>query len=196
MSRKFTAREKILLLACTILFLGIFYYQVVWKSTSQTMEIYNVVNLEDELLAAQTKAMRMAQMESVIEENKEQVSGIIVDYNNLENEIIELNRILDEAKSYQLDFEDATTDGNIVRRNVNITFQTKNYKKAKKIITSLQNFRYKCLLRDINISAAEGGLQTTNQVKVTLKATFYEGVTDSVTTAGIEEYIDKGQGTK
>lgn len=191
MSRKLTAREKILLLVCAALFLGIIYYQVVWKSTSQTMEKYNVVNLEEDLLVAQTKALKMAQMEKVIEENQEQVSGIIMDYNNLQNEIIELNRILKESQSYQLDFEDATTDGSIVRRNININFQAKNYNKAKKIIKSLQNFRYKCLIRDINLSSVEGGLQTTDQVNVRLKATFYEGMTDTVSSAGLEEYMDK-----
>lgn len=195
MSRKFTAREKIFLLVCSFMFLSIFYYQVVWKSTSKTMESYNTITLEDELLAIQTKAQRMLQMEKTIEEHSGQVKGLVADYNNLENEIIELNKVLKEARSYQLDFEDPTTDGSIVRRNINITFQAKSYEAGKKIIQSLQDFRYKCLLRDINISALEDSLQTTKQVNVSLKATFYEGVTDDVSKAGLKTYIDENAGT-
>ena len=195
MSRKFTTREKILLLLCSVMFLGIFYYQVVWKSTSKTIESYNTITLEDELLAIQTKAQRMLQMEKIIEKHKGQVNGLVADYNNLENEIIELNKVLKEARSYQLDFEDPTTDGSIVRRNINITFQAKSYEAGKKIIQSLQDFRYKCLLRDINISALEDSLQTTKQVNVSLKATFYEGITDSVSKAGLKTYIDESEGT-
>lgn len=195
MSRKFTAREKIFLLVCSFMFLSIFYYQVVWKSTSKTMESYNTITLEDELLAIQTKAQKMLQMEKIIEEHNGQVKGLVADYNNLENEIIELNKVLKEARSYQLDFEDPTTDGSIVRRNINITFQAKSYQVGKKIIQSLQDFRYKCLLRDINISALEDSLQTTKQVNVSLKATFYEGITDSVSKAGLKTYIDESEGT-
>ena len=195
MSRKFTAREKIFLLVCSFMFLSIFYYQVVWKSTSKTMESYNTITLEDELLAIQTKAQKMLQMEKIIEEHNGQVKGLVADYNNLENEIIELNKVLKEARSYQLDFEDPTTDGSIVRRNINITFQAKSYQVGKKIIQSLQGFRYKCLLRDINISALEDSLQTTKQVNVSLKATFYEGITDSVSKAGLKTYIDESEGT-
>ena len=195
MSRKFTAREKIFLLVCSFMFLSIFYYQVVWKSTSKTMESYNTITLEDELLAIQTKAQKMLQMEKIIEEHNGQVKGLVADYNNLENEIIEPNIVLKEARSYQLDSEDPTTDGSIVRRNINITFQAKSYQVGKKIIQSLQDFRYKCLLRDINISALEDSLQTTKQVNVSLKATFYEGITDSVSKAGLKTYIDENAGT-
>lgn len=192
MSRAFTKREKIFLLVCIAMMLGIFYYQVLWKSTSQIMEEYNVETLEDQLLLAQTKAIKMVEMEKFIEEYQEQARGMVADYNNLQNEITELNEILSEAYTYQLDFEDATTDGSIVRRNVNITFQTGDYDTAKRIIQSLKDSRYKCLLRDINILSKENSLQTTNLVDVRLKVTFYEGVTEAVAIAGLPEYIDEG----
>lgn len=196
MSRAFAKQEKILLLVCIVMMLGIFYYQVVWKSTSQIMEEYNVETLEDQLLLAQTKAIKMVEMEKFIDEHKEQSRGRVADYNNLHNEITELNEILAEAYTYQLDFEDATTDGSIVRRNVNISFQTGDYGAAKRIIKSLTNSRYKCLLRDINILAKENGLQTTNLVDVNLKVTFYEGVTEAVAIAGLPEYIHKEKTTE
>ena len=193
MSREFTRKEKILLLVCTAMMLGIFYYQVVWKSTSQIMETYNVETLEEELLLAQAKATKMLEMENFLEEYKGQARGIVADYNNLQNEITELNGILADAYTYQLDFEDATTDGSIVRRNVHITFQTGDYDTAKNIIQALKDSRYKSLVRDINILAKEKSLQTTDLVDVSLKVTFYEGVTEAVAIAGLPEYTDGGK---
>lgn len=192
MSREFTKKEKMLLLVCIVMFIGIFYYQLVWKSTSQIIKDYNVEKLEEELLLAETKVMKMVQMEKFIEEHKGKTRSIVADYNNLQNEITELNKILTDAYTYQLDFEDATTDGKIVRRNINITFQTGDYSTAKKIIQSLKESRYKCLLRDISFVAKEGSLQTTDIVNVSLKVTFYEGVTDAVSIAGLQEYVDEG----
>lgn len=191
MSRKLKAGESTFLLVCILLLLGMIYYQAVWKSTEKAMETYNLETIEDELLIAQTKAMRMAQMERVIKEHNGETQGLIADYNNLENEITELNKILAEAQSYQLDFEDATTDGSIVRRNINIDFQVGDYSTAKNIIESLQNCLYKSLVRDVTLSAKEGGLQNTNQVNVSLQVTFYEGVTDEVSTAGLQKYKEK-----
>lgn len=191
MSRSFTRKEKMLLLVCTLMFIGIFYYQFVWKSTSQIIKDYNVEILEEELLLAQTKVMKMTQMENFIEEHKEQTRGIVADYNNLQNEITELNKILADATTYQLNFEDAITDGKIVRRNINITFQTKGYNTAKKIIQSLKDSRYKSLIRDINLVAREGSLQTTDIVNARVKVTFYEGVTADVSTAGLQEYTQE-----
>lgn len=192
MSREFTKKEKMLLLVCIVMFIGIFYYQLVWKSTSQIIKDYNVEKLEEELLLAETKVMKMVQMEKFIEEHKGKTRSIVADYNNLQNEITELNKILTDAYTYQLDFEDATTDGKIVRRNINITFQTGDYSTAKKIIQSLKESRYKCLLRDISLVAKEGSLQTTDIVNVSLKVTFYEGVTDAVSIAGLQKYVDEG----
>ena len=191
MSKKIKTKESIFLLVCILLLLGMIYYQVVWKPTEKTMETYNLVTIEDELLIAQAKAMRMAQMERVIKEHNGETVGIIADYNNLENEITELNRILAEAQSYQLDFEDATTDGSIVRRNINIDFQVGDYRTAKNMIESLQSCLYKSLVRDVTLSSKSGGLQSTNQVNVSLQVTFYEGVTDGVSTAGLQQYKDK-----
>lgn len=191
MNRKVITGQRIFLLLCMLLLLGIGYYQFIWKSTAKTMETYNLVLLEDELLLAQTKAIRMAEMERVIKENDGVSVGLIADYNNLENEIKELNEILEVTQSYQLDFEDATTDGSIVRRNININFQVDDYSTAKKIIHSLQNCRYKSLVRDVTLSTKEGGLQNTNQIHVSLQVTFYEGVSEGVSTAGLQEYIEK-----
>lgn len=196
MNRAFTKDEKVLLVLCIVLIFAISYYQFVWKSTNKIIEQYDIAMIEDELFNAQLKAIKIKEMEKYIDEHKDQAIGRVADYNNLQNEIIELNEILSEALTYKLDFEDATTDNKIVRRNVNITFQTKSYSAAKEIIESLKNSRYKSLLRDIDILAKENGLQSTGLVDVKLKVTFYEGITEAVAHAGLQEYIHKESSTK
>ena len=151
------------------------------------METYNVINLEDELLAVQLKAQKLIQMQKVLKENEGQSGGLLLDYNNLENEITEINSILSKAKTFNLNFDNATTDGSIVRRNINITFTTGDYDTAKEMIQSLKNCKYKCLIRDVNLSATEGGLQTSKNINVSLQVTFFEGVSDSVSSAGLQE---------
>lgn len=196
MNRAFTKEEKILLVLCTVMIIGISYYQFVWKSTNRIIQQYNIATIEDELLNVQTKALQLKKMQTYIDENKGQLIGQVADYNNLQNEIIELNEILSAASTYKIDFEDATTDNKIVRRNVNIAFQTQSYDSAKKIIELLKNSRYKSLLRNINILAKENGLQNTTLVDVQLKVTFYEGITEAVAHAGLQEYVDKDSNEK
>lgn len=187
MSRKFTVKENVLLLICACLFLGIFYYQAVWKSTAKMMDKYNVIELEDDLLVVQLKAQKLIQMQKELKNSEGQSEGLLLDYNNLENEITEINSILSKAKTFNLNFDNATTDGSIVRRNIYITFTTEDYDTAKEIIQSLKNCKYKSLIRDINLSAMEGGLQTSKNINVSLQVTFFEGVSDSVSTAGLQE---------
>ena len=187
MSRKFTVKENILLLICVAMFLWIFYYQILWKSTEKTLETYNVVELDNELLIVQLKAQKLIEMQNELKKNEGQTIGVVEDYNNLENEIMELSNILSDATKLNLDFDDPTTDGSIVRRNVFITYQAKDYKTAKKMIQELKDCKYKLLIRDVNLSAMEGGLQTSKNINVSLKVTFYEGVSDAVTTAGLQE---------
>lgn len=196
MNRTFTTRETIFLLVCSMMFLTIFYYQVVWKSTGEAIKAYDTIELEDELLVIQTKAQKMMQMEKKIEENKGNTTGLVADYNNLDNEIIELNRVLKKAKTYQLQFEDPTTDGNIVRRNFTITFEAQSYETGKYILEQLQKSRYQCLLRDITFSAMNDSIQHTKKVNVSVKGTFYEGVTENAIEAGLEKYQDGSTTTK
>lgn len=188
MSKRFTKDEKMLLILCSIMIIAISYYQWIWKGTNKVIETYDLVAIEDELLMTQLKAIKIKEMQTYIDENKAQTTGWVADYNNLQNEIVELNQILAGALSYKLNFEDATTDQKIVRRNVNISFQAGNYTEAKNIIEALKYSRYKSLVRDISIAAKEGGLQSNQPVDVQLKITFYEGMTEAVLEAGLQEY--------
>lgn len=190
MNRRLTLQQNIALVVISIILLGVLYYFAVWETTSKTMETYDVTQLEDQLLTVQVKAQRMLQMEKVNEENADRTTGLVAGYNNLQNEIVELNRILGNADSYQINFEDATVDGGTVRRNISISFASSSYDRAKEILQLLQNGKYKCLLRNIQMTAMDSGLEQTSQVRVSLSVTFYEYVVDSKAVEGLQKYVD------
>ena len=87
LSREFTKKEKILLLACLVLALGVIYYQVVYKGIRSQMANYSTDELEAEIEIEQTKAAQIAQMQAVIDANKDRDAGMLMPYNNLANEI-------------------------------------------------------------------------------------------------------------
>ena len=81
-------------------------------------------------------------------------------------------------------------DGGTVRRNISISFASSSYDKAKEILQLLQNGKYKCLLRNIQMTAMDSGLEQTSQVRVSLSVTFYEYVVDSKAVEGLQKYVD------
>lgn len=183
-----TKNTKTLLGVVIVLLLGLLYYQLMWVPTERIIEAHDVLLLEDELILAQAKAQKMVQMQRTIEEKGDYVTGIIAGYNNLQNEIMELNDILQEVTEYQLDFEDATVDGNIIRRNANIRFQTASYDMAKQVLQLAKNGKYKCLIRNVQITSDEAGLQQAEKVAVHVDLTFYEYVTNSEAVEGLQQY--------
>lgn len=188
MNKHMTKNIKQLLCVVIILLLGLLYYLLVWVPTERIIEANDVLLLEDELILAQAKALKMVQMQRVIDDKGQYETGIIAGYNNLQNEIVELNHILQHATEYQLDFDDATVDGNMVRRNANIRFQTESYDLAKQVLQLTKDGKFKCLIRNVQITSDEGGLQQAQKVVVDVDLTFYEYVTNSEAAEGLQQY--------
>lgn len=188
MNKHMTKNAKQLLGVVVVLLLGLLYFQLVWVPTEKIIEAHDVLHLEDELILAQAKAQKMIQMQRVIDEKGQYVTGIIAGYNNLQNEIIELNGILQGATEYQIDFEDATVDGSIVRRNADIQFQTESYDTAKQMLRLIKDGKYKCLIRNVRMTSDESGLQQAEKVVVHVELTYYEYVTSSDAVEGLQPY--------
>ena len=75
LSRKFTTREKVLLLVMAIMLLGLFYYQVVYKQTEHMIAEYDTIDLENELTIVQGKAARKKKMEQEMAEGGQKANG-------------------------------------------------------------------------------------------------------------------------
>ena len=122
LSRKFTTREKVLLLVMAIMLLGLFYYQVVYKQTENMIADYDTIDLENELTIVQGKAAKKKKMEQEMADGGQKANGEVATYNNITNEINELNTILANADTFNLDFGEAKAEGTTVRRDIQVFF--------------------------------------------------------------------------
>lgn len=189
MSRKFTGREKALLLVCAVMLLGIFYYQFLWKSTEAVIASSDISEPAMELEVEEAKTQQMMRMKNEMETLKDELTSEVPSYNNINNVIIELNTILSQADTFSLDFGEAAAEGTTVRRDISVSFHTGSYATMKAILSDLHDCRYRCLIQDLNISAAgtNTGIRSGNDLNVSLTVRFYETTYNADTTAGLAE---------
>ena len=195
MSREFTRREKILLLALCLLLLGILYYEFIVKDVDAAIEKYNTEELETELLIEQAKAQSIMDMQSEMRDEKAETGSVVASYNNIKNEIRALNDIIAGASSYHFDFSQPVRDHDAVRRNVDIGFTAGSYATAESIIRKLYDCKYRCLIRSISIDAGSGQGIRSGSVSVSMSVTFFETMYNANTTDGLEESKDEGSTT-
>lgn len=138
-------------------------------------DIQQLESRREELLA---QKITLNRMEQVLEEKQEEETGILAVYNNLENEIQELNLILSRAETYQISFQEPQEEQGLIRREVWLDFTVKQYGEMRDILQQLQNGRYRCILKQAEIFAREGDVFQGGLLEGSVRATFYERVGD------------------
>lgn len=186
MSREFTKREKLLMLIMCILLIGILYFQFVYKPARESIKKYNTSDLSLQLQAEQLKAQNIRKMNSEMASNKATKAGVVASYNNVKNEIKALNDVFAGAQTFNMNFSEATKDGDAVRRNIDISFTAGSYTAAENILKKLYNCKYRCLIRTINITSSGSGVKS-GAVAGTLKVTFFETLYNADTKDGLKE---------
>ncbi len=152
LSRDFTPKEKVLLLILFLILISLAYYRFVFVPCRESVAEANSERdtLEIELMAAQAKEAQLKRMEEELAGlGKLQETSRMESYNNSKAEISLLNNILETACDYYIAFSDVTRDGNQIRRNFSLQFQTRTFEEAKQIIERLSNGEYRCLLGDM-----------------------------------------------
>ena len=198
LKREFSAKEKILILVAAILALGLIYHNFVYKYFQNQMVLYDTATLEDQLIIEQSKANRISQMKQIIEESKDRVTGDLSVYNNQSAEIIEMGMIFDEdGNNVSISWSDPVLSGTIIRRDVNITFRASSYQNFKNILRKMSEMRYRCLIRNVTVSAAtqnaEGGVEKAEELNASISVTFFETSEGASSLAGLT--IDNAGGT-
>ena len=107
MNRVFTTREKILLVILAILLIGCFYYLVVLKPSLDTLASdESQLSTMQAVALQQVVATKKAELEQQIKEAE--ANGVdqktLPDFDNTKSELAELDAILAEANSYNIDF--------------------------------------------------------------------------------------------
>ena len=193
MSHQFTKKETVLLLLLTALIMGLLYYQFVYKDIQNKKAMYDTAAIEDEILSEQTKRAQIDKMKKEIEENQNnENAGYVATYDNQKAEITSLNDILAEADTFSLGFDKATAVDDAVRRNINVSFTAKDYRTAKAIISALHDSEYRCLIRDLTITAnkTDNALSeldlNSGTVTVSLTVEYFETLFESDTKDGLD----------
>ena len=184
MKHKFTAREKLLILICAVLAVGIFYYEVVYKTVTDSVAKYDVTLLEDDLTAAQMKASQEAQMKKTINDSSSTVQkGTIEVYNNLANEVNALGTILNgQAENVAITWSSPTLTDTTVRRQAVITFKAADYQSARTLIQSISDMPYRNIINNVFVTNDTSG---SSGATVSLTLTFFETTKGATSTEGL-----------
>ena len=177
MSRELTKREKLLLLVLVVMVLALGYFKLILEPINdQVSSLRAAADMEQaELQTDLIKAARLQQMRQAIEEIK--ASGdvrSIPQYDNSENLMVELHRIMSTTLDYSLDCSAGVTqEGYIVMRPVVLTFRTSTYDQARQIVDRLCDGENVCQISDVSINARSDRTKGST-VETTLAITYFE----------------------
>ena len=187
---EFTFKEKALAFIVFILAVGLLYYNFGYKTFKNQLELYNTSPLEDEMLAEQAKATKIAQMKQVIADSRDRVTGDLSVYNNQANEIIEMGQIYDEeGDNVSISWSEPILTDTIVRRPVSISFHTGGYQRFKNILQKMSEMKYRCLITDTTIVDSEkdnnDGILNSGSMNSTISVIFFETTEGAKSLAGL-----------
>ena len=183
MSRDFTLAEKALLLILALILLGLGYYYFVdipvrdaIKSSEAEADM-----LQTELDSVQQRVMYLQGIQKNLDE-LEKVDNLawMGSYNNSKAEVQFLNDVLADTMKYTINFAEVTRNGDQIRRNFTLQFQTRDYAAAQDIMTRLLQGENRCLVGDMKCTVDKDGVVVVNAL-----ATFYETMVGGVADAGL-----------
>ena len=156
LSRDFTTKEKVLLLILGLILVALSWYRFILIPCREGVEAANAERdrYASELVVAQTKEAQLRKMQQELDNIGELNNASRMEsYNNSKQELTLLNGILENALDYSINFSGVTRDGDQIRRNFTLTFQTGSFAAAQEIIRRLAGSEYRCLLGDMQYNA-------------------------------------------
>lgn len=178
LNKNFTLLEKVILAIMIIVLLGLIYYYFVDRPVKR-----GIKDAEDRISECQmvipvleSQIINYQNMKDFLDELKEKGGAIsyLASYNNGKNEMKFLNKIMEKANDYSVNFSAVTKDNDLIRRNISLNFVTDSYEKAEKIITELTNCEYRCIISDVRFNGNKNNRYEDYKISVSCQATFYE----------------------
>ena len=166
------------------------YYFLVVKNVADTIaanedrlaDIEISVNAQ-EMLAADRARMK-AELEALGEDGTLPVVAV---YDNIRNELNELNALMGGATTYNLSFAQPTVEDKLVRREVTVSFTVPDYAAALDVVRKLENGTYRCEITDFSVIGDMLADGTADSVDAVLTVTYLETTNGAATTAGLVE---------
>lgn len=177
-NRKFTNREKVLMLILVlVLLVGLYFYLVHYPITERTKEIEVE---EEELFLQQTVAdvrlQNYNEMKSELEEIfalPEDEITLMPDFDNRQT-LLNYFNVIFAGTDEDLSYDEVRFNGNIAERTMRFSFSAYSYDKAIEVLTNLTRSGWRCLLDSLSINPIDGGDLTDSALRISGSITFYE----------------------
>lgn len=188
-SRDFSLKEKILLLFLVIVLVGLMYYKFVDSPVREGLAeaASQKAALEVELEAVQARITLLERMKNELESIT--ANGTLKQmpsYNNNKN----VNKLLNDTlgdMDYSILFKNVSAPtGNLVRRNILVSFDAPSYEEVRRVLADLTGCEYRCLIGDVRCTTVYA--LRTNEfqgVTVTVSLTFYETMVGGEADSGL-----------
>lgn len=164
MNRALTNREKVLLLILAVLLLALGYFKLVFSPIQEQIlqSRDSAAQEQSELGAMRIQLSRLREMESRVEAAKaEGTAGTIPAYDNRSALLQELHGILARTGEYTVDFSSPLQqEDSLMLRQVELTFETGDYARARDILDALSSGGYANRISDLSIRREESGVET------------------------------------
>ncbi|SDB15026.1 hypothetical protein [Butyrivibrio sp. INlla16] len=181
LNRAFTKTEKILLVLLFLVIIAASYYLFVLtpieNAITSSKQEQNA--LTTELAATKNKIDSMQAMTEDIEANKNSKLSYLPSYNAGKQELDFLHDTLDRTQDYTVRFTNLTREGDLIRREWEMSFTVNSFAAAEKIIEKLEGSENRCLINDMVVTPRQLGTNLNDdEVTVRLTGTFYETMHD------------------
>ncbi len=190
LNRSFSGREKGLLLVLVVLLVGACYYFFVVKNVADTVAA-NEQQLEDIQLQVDQQTMLASvrqRMQTELDElGRQQPVPEVAVYDNLKNELDQLNALMASAITYDLKFEQPMLDGQLVRRPVTVSFTTSSYGAALDVVRVLENGAYRCEITNFSMTGKLLANGSVESVASMFNVTYLETTNGSTNLGGLVE---------
>ncbi len=180
LSRKFTTKEKILLLILALVLLVDAYYILVHQRVQRELEEarsrIETATVYYEIETA--RAAKKAEMQKKIQKVKADGSiRPLPDFDNSTNVVAYLNGVMAATGEYHLVFNTASYSDYVAMRAINMSFDCAGYSAVKDIVTQLERGPYYCEVTALSMSTErESNDMTIDGVAVQLTVVFFEYV--------------------
>ncbi len=178
LSRKFTTREKVLLLILSVILLAELYFllvhQRVEREFAQARSRTETATISYDI--ERVKAEKKQEMQKKIQEaEKDANARPLPDYDNSTNVVAYLNGVMAATEEYNLVFNAVDFSSYAAMRPINMSFSCQGYAAVRDIVAQLENGPYYCEVTGLSMSvASETGDMTGDLVFVQMTAVFYE----------------------
>ncbi len=171
---------------------GIFYYYFGYRNFQSQVDKYKTDQLESEIEIYEQQLAKMQEMQNYIDAHINDDIGTIELYNNLGNEIDEIDRIFDGIEEMTITWAYPTLLDGTVRRQATIVFITYSYDDVLRLLDELNNNRYRSVILSVNTTADKNKiLADGNKIRTNVVMTFFEKVNSDTNLAGLRILDEK-----